>query len=344
MTKPLELDVAVCRVLTLADGKAPEWIHLLPIDPYFDGADGRRFAIDDADAIVNAFDRPLIVDEDHESEQYNGSSEASGWVEELRVVRSSDTTFDRPGIWGRVDWTPEGALCVQGKSYRYISPAFYRWFDDDGIQHVVKMASVGLTNQPNLNLKSLNRASAFAPKAPVAEVSKLMNAEQLAALKAACGLGADASNDVLFVALNSKATAKPEVSVNTDTVPRADLEVALNRAKAAEDALAVHAKSAHEVAVNAAVEGAKRDGKIAPASEAHYRTLCATADGLRMATELFASLPSLVGDAPVPVKPIADAVSATSLNAAEKRMAKRLGLTEKQALDNKKNSNGGAAV
>ena len=342
MTKPLELDVATCRVLTLSDGKAPEWIHLLPVGPEVEGRDGRRFVIDDAQAVVNAFDGPLIVDEDHESEMWSGSTEASGWVEELRLVTMSDSQFDRPGIWGRVDWTPEGAACVQGKSYRYLSPAFYRWIDDAGVSHVVKMSSVALTNRPNLDLKSLNRAGAEAPKAPAAEVTKPMNAEQLAALKAACGLGADASNDVLFVALNSKATQAPAApALNADTVPRADLEVALNRAKAAEEALATHAKASHEVAVNAAIEGAKKDGKIAPASEAHYRALCATPDGLKMATELFASLPSLVALASVPLTPIADAQNA-SLNAAEKRVAKSLGLTDAQALANKAKTNGGA--
>lgn len=341
--------VVMHRELTLADGVAPNWIHILPLGPDVEGRDGRRFRIDDAAALVAAFDRDIIVDEDHESESWAGSTRASGWIRELRVVAQAEAGFDVPGIWGRVDWTPEGAECVKSLSYRFLSPAFYRWFDDDGVQHVAKLSSVALTNRPNLDLKALNRAGASAPNAP-AEDSSHMKPEQLAALRASLGLAADASPDVVFVALNSRlATPAPIAAPNPDLVPKADLELALNRAKVAEESLAAHAKKSHDDAVNVLLDDAVKAGKVAPASKDHYRALCTSADGLKSVTALFASMPNLVGPAPTSTAPIAESgdggAKVISLNAEEREVAKSLGLTEAQALENKKlhASKGGAA-
>ena len=85
----------------------------------------------------------VLVDADHSSEMPNADGQvvtkAMAWVD--RVFADPDR-----GLVGVFVFTPEGAAAGQGKTYRFISPAWT--LTEDG--HPEKLVSVGMTNKPNL--------------------------------------------------------------------------------------------------------------------------------------------------------------------------------------------------
>lgn len=72
-----------------------------------------------------------------------------GWVKGLRA--------DEKGIWIRIKWTPKGRQLMATGIYRYLSP---RWtmqaVKGNEKQFIpVRLLSMGLTNQPNLNTEPI---------------------------------------------------------------------------------------------------------------------------------------------------------------------------------------------
>lgn len=330
--------IALFRELTLADGDAPAWIHVIPAGPDVQANDGRAFRMKDPAAVVAQFSRDVRIDEDHESEQWRGKTKARGWIRELRHVETPDASFSEAGIWGRVDWTPEGARTVKEQEYRYLSPAFSLFYDEDDVMNVAQLLSVALTNRPALTeLKALNSSATATDAAPEKQVST-MSPEQVRALCASLGLAPDASGDALLAAFNAR------IANSANLVPRADLEAALCRAQAAELAVAEFAKASHERDVTQAIKEATEAGKIAPASRDQWVAMCSTKEGLANVKALFGTLPSLVAPVKLPAKPIVVEGEILALSEEDKAIAKMLGLTEAQALANKKLANGGAAV
>jgi hypothetical protein len=65
-------------------------------------------------------------------------SPAVGWIVELQPRKD--------GIWGRVEWTEEGAKLISSRAYRGISPAL----QTDKEDNVVRLLRAALTNAPNL--------------------------------------------------------------------------------------------------------------------------------------------------------------------------------------------------
>lgn len=132
--------------LTLAlppAGVAPEWVHVVPAGT-FSGADGRGpYTLKNAEAVIAASMRhgALPFDENHSTEVaavVGGAAPARGWID--RMEARSD------GIWGHVEWTPEGRAIMEGKHYKWQSPVFNYTKTGD----VVQVKSVALTNNPNL--------------------------------------------------------------------------------------------------------------------------------------------------------------------------------------------------
>lgn len=129
------------------NGAAPEWLHLLPATS-FKGVDGRGpYAAPDMAALISTFQkdgRKLPVDENHAIDLAGKAglpSPARGWIVELQARDD--------GLWGRVEWTEEGAALVAGKSYGYLSPVFLH---SKGAPVVIsKVLRVALTNDPNLD-------------------------------------------------------------------------------------------------------------------------------------------------------------------------------------------------
>jgi len=204
------VDVVAMGAIALhaADITVPEWLHLLPLGE-FSGVDGRGpYRNADADKLIAQFQqegRKLAVDENHSTDlaaKHGLSTPARGWIVELQ--KRND------GIWGRVEWTPEGRSLMQSKSYGYLSPVFTHSAKPP--YAVRKLLRVALTNDPNLtSLTALHSAQKGA----------VMDPEQLfAALRTALDLGEDADSAAILNAVNGLKQSRNSVNP-ADFVPMA---------------------------------------------------------------------------------------------------------------------------
>jgi phage I-like protein len=114
-------------------------VQVLPSGPNVIARDGRHFVINNLEAIVAASETPLLIDRDHESENPFGSTRAVGWITALSIKPK--------GLFGAVEWTPEGERDVRARTYRYISPVLLM---DSATHEVLQIISVALTNTPAL--------------------------------------------------------------------------------------------------------------------------------------------------------------------------------------------------
>lgn len=213
---------SIIRALNQADATAPEWLHLLPASE-FTGADGRGpYAAPDMDALIAAFNKDglkLAVDENHSTDlagKQGHPAPARGWIVELQ--KRDD------GLFGKVEWTPEGERLVTSKEYGFLSPVFLHGTAKPF--KIAKMLRVSLTNDPNLTvLKSLH---AQQETEMLEQLRKMLNlpetadeAAVMAALTAAhtaqtataalmsrivetVGVAADTAPDVLLSAIQSR--------------------------------------------------------------------------------------------------------------------------------------------
>ncbi|CAI9120423.1 phage protease [Brytella acorum] len=147
----------LCLALHTAQGSnVPEWVHLVPAGT-FKGETGPSFSLNDANEVVARSmppgGRSLPLDYNHalyHAAKNGGQAPAAGWIDRMEA---------RPdGIWGHVEWTPQGRSDVAEKRYRFISPVVEHDVDGD----IKKILNAALTNTPNLtNLVALNTATTF---------------------------------------------------------------------------------------------------------------------------------------------------------------------------------------
>lgn len=307
---------APCIALALnADGSAPEWVELLPAGPLIAGRDGRRWIVDDVQAVLDASQpagAPFPIDWEHSTDLRapNGQeAPAAGWVDRLELRDGA--------IWGRVEWTPRAAAQIASREYRYLSPVFA--YDPDTLV-IVRLLRAGLTNHPNLDLTALNHHQEASPMA-------------LAAILAALGLPETATAEQAVTAINTlhterqtalnRAAAAPALD---QYVPRADYDVAINRATSAERRLAEHAAGALEDEIAREIDAALAAGKITPATRDYHLAQCRQTGGLERFRAFVAAAPA-VGD-PVPGAGTKPPHQATALNAAELEACRVLGMSE----------------
>lgn len=136
--------------------------------------------------VVAAFDSPVLVDFDHNSE--DGSTEAAGWIEALSV--------DDSGLVAEVKWTDSGLAAIENRRYRFVSPVWHT--DNSG--RPVKLLRVGLTNRPQIPVKPLINA------VQTAQTKENIHMEKLAEL-----LGLDPAASVDDIA-NAVAALKTRIS------------------------------------------------------------------------------------------------------------------------------------
>ncbi len=238
-----------------ADGSAPEWIQLLPKGATITTVDGRgpyhvANAAELAAASLAAQGGKLLIDETHSTDlaaPEGRPAPARGWVVEVQ---------SRPdGLYGRVDWTPAGKQLFADKAYRGISPALAV----DGKGNVLAILRASLTNTPNLRgMAALHQEQS--------SMEKL-----LAALRAALGLAADASEDVV---LNSVKELKSGTALQSALAPIAE---AAGVAKDASATQIVTAVTAARAGVTTALQA-----QLAPIAKA--AGLAATADAAAVLT------------------------------------------------------------
>jgi len=249
--------IAACSALP--EGELPKRLVVLPAGETVRGRDGRAWSVKDREAILAQLTRPVLLDENHASVHAapkGAPSPACGWL--------SGFTFTDAGLEAEVDWTPYGADLFTKKAYRFLSPAL-TW-DITGATPTVLgtvrgLHSVGLTNDPNLDLPALN-----------AQDLDHMNPEQIAALTAALTTAIASGFEALSAKLQPvKSEPETQVDANAQGAP------------------------AIKVAVNAVVDAAVAGGKIAPATKDAYVALGGeTAESLAKLQELVKGLPPLV--------------------------------------------------
>lgn len=156
---PLAVHGVVLEDADLMSVAPPEWVMLIPAGE-FSGRDGRGpFRLSHPAAVIAATNElemaaGLPIDYDHATDfaaPRGRPAPAAGWICELA---------ERDGaLWGRVDWTPHGAMAITSREYRYISPVFQ--YTPEG--EVTRLLRAGLTNNPNLYLTAISaRAAASA--------------------------------------------------------------------------------------------------------------------------------------------------------------------------------------
>ena len=306
-SQPLNRGAGLALALN-AQGQAPEWVQLLPRGPKVQGRDGRAWTLD-AQAVAAATQLPFALDYEHAQDlkAVNGEeAPAAGWVEQIDL-RDGET-------WARVEWTPRAATAIASREYRFISPAFHYSPIDGAIS---RLTGAGLVNRPNFSMTALNREEP----------------SMLKAICAALGLAETATEpEIVTEIVTAIARLKESTALNSETlaryVPRADYDLALNRAVTAETQIAAQTKASHEGKVAAAIETAVKAGKVAPASKDFYVATCATAEGLANFEKFIALAPTAFGAADLTKVDPNPGTSKTALNAEQASVARALGIPD----------------
>jgi phage I-like protein len=191
---------ALCQAIGLPagkDGGAPDWIHLLPAGGVIATADTRGpYTVPNVDAIIGvalqAAGGRLPIDENHSTDLAapNGwPAPARGWV--VALEKRDD------GVWGKVEWTDEGARLVSSRAYRSISPVITH----DRTNRVTGLLRASLVNKPNLRgLTALHSEQ------------EETDMDFLAKLRSALGLKDDADEAAILSAIGGR---KDETAVQT---------------------------------------------------------------------------------------------------------------------------------
>jgi phage I-like protein len=296
------------------DGAPPEWIEILSAGQIVQGRDGRAWINDRPDIVIQAFvaeGKDLPIDWEHSTElkaPVGEQAPAAGWIKELQIR-------DGGSIWGRVEWTPNGAESLMNKEYRYLSPVFRYEIDS---RRIFRITSCGLTNQPNLFLNALNSA--------INKEDQNMNLQELLA---SLGLPAtatfqDAMNRITAMKGEHATALNQAQNPPLDKfVPRGDYDTALNRATAAETDLKKIKDTQLETAINSEIDQALKDGKITPATKGYHVAQCRMEGGLERFKEFVKAAPVIGGDSGLDNKD--PNKNGTALNAEELKIAGMFG-------------------
>lgn len=251
----------------------PDWVQITPPGPALRGRDGRSWTMPAPESVVAQFRADAAsgiavpVDLEHATETSGGP--AVGWVEDLEVRAGA--------LWARVAWNAAGREALEGRAFRFLSPAF---LFDPATSQVLRLRSVGLTNRPNFPLPALNRANTETPMDPEVLNALGLRPEATAADAVAA---VTALREQAATALNRAATPDPALFV-----PRADHQLALNRIAALETAEAARAEAAAVAEVDAAIAS----GRVHPASRDYHLATCRSEGGLDRFRALIAATPA----------------------------------------------------
>ena len=301
---------------TVSDGKAPEWVELIPAGPNVIGRDGRQWLFDEQAGMLvqssfmgRAIDLPIDWEHATQHRATKGeSAPAAGWIKQLELRDGA--------LWGLVDWTPRASEQVINREYRFLSPVFD--FDPDTTR-IARLVSAGLTNKPNFLLTALNQ-----------ETMENTPVKLSPALLAALGLPETATEEQAIAATTQlKATAqaanaeKPNLA---QFVPRADYDALGVRAVNAEQALATQKKTEHNKEVDAVIAAATQAGKITPATVDYHRAMCQDEAGLARFKEFVTAAPVVAAASDLGERQPEHLK--TALNAEEQQVAKLMGMSE----------------
>ena len=200
--------VALCAAQELPAGDAvPDWIMLLPAGAEIRTHDGRGpYPVKDRKAIIARslqLERGMVLDENHATDvaaPLGQPAPARGWITALE---------DRAdGIYGKIDWTPQGRRLMAGKAYRFVSPVVMH---DKVTNEVQAIARASLVNKPNLR--------------GMASLHSEQDMNLLQKLLAKLGLADTTSEDALIAAVESlhaeRAAAATSLQAQLDPIAEA---------------------------------------------------------------------------------------------------------------------------
>jgi phage I-like protein len=299
-------------------GEVPKRIQLLPPGPVIEGRDGRKWIMQNARAVAEASNAWLpnhCIDENHAVDlkaPRGEESPAFGWFNNIRAEANGS-------VWADAEWTEKGKSAVSGLEYRYISPVILH--NEKG--EITAVARAALSNNPNLDIKSLNSIQRETP----AEENNMKQ------ILAALGLAETATENeavVAIAALKTSLNAAQTKGVDLAAyAPRSDLAAMESRANGAEKQLAALNAEKLKTEGEAVIEQAIRDRKIAPANRELYMSLCATREELEKLRKIMAGSPAIIAEGartPGGVPPGTRA----ALNAEESAMARSLGYSDEE--------------
>lgn len=308
-----ECGIAICFEIA-ADGALPESLMLVPPGATVQGRDGRSWNNPDPSAIIRFFQErglKIPIDIEHATELLapgGNPAPATGWCVELESKEDGS-------VWAKVEWNVKGAALVTNREYSYYSPAY---FYNRKTMDIIGVKSVGLTNTPNLNIPALN-----------SEQHK--EDFMLKKLIALLGLSETATEDVV---LNSITTLKTEHATALNHaasppldrfVPRADHDLALNRATTAETELKAMKASQLDTAINHEIDAALAAGKITPGTKDYHIAQCRQEGGLDRFKAYCAAAPVIADNSDLGQRKLE---TGTALNAEEKAACIALGISE----------------
>jgi phage I-like protein len=227
LTPTIALMSAQTLPIVQDEASAPEWVHLLPATSGAIQTGDKRgpYHVTDADQVIalsfSESDR-LPIDENHATDlaaPKGHPSPARGWIVEMQARED--------GIWGKVEWSEEGAALVSTRAYRALSPVITH----DKAKKVGRILRASLVNVPNLRgLVALNHQEQETEMDFLQRMAELL------------GLNAGASEEDVVTALQSRLTDKDaqtalqsqmgEVAVALGLTSEADHEAILNAAQA----------------------------------------------------------------------------------------------------------------
>jgi len=311
-------------------GEPPDTIDLVPPGPALKGRDGRGWTLPDAERVAAASMRrlpKLPIDINHATDLAAPSgreSPAAGWITGLRAMPNG-------AIRAEVSWNRRGRKAMRNREYSFISPVL----NVNGRGEVTEILRAGLTNSPNLDLPALNSENLLIENNADKDTEAKMKKELCAAL----GLPEAATDAEVVMAAQSARTAalnaalpgadstKPDLSAYA---PRAELNAMQTRAEAAERQIAELNAARLKADAEAVVDGAVKDGRIAPANREEYLALCADGAGLERVKKIVANSARIVTEgeqAPEGSPP----PSGAALNAEQSEIAKAMGYSAAEA-------------
>ncbi|WP_018694434.1 phage protease [Algicola sagamiensis] len=315
-----ENTLALNTELRTHDGNIPDWVELIPPGQHVVGRDARHWVNDSPYQLIQAFnhngaDLPIDIEHATEFKAPNGEpAPAVGWIKEIEVREMN-------AIWGRVEWNAQGKKLIKEKSYRYLSPVF---LVDRETTRIKKLCSAGLTNQPNLHLTALNQRQSTGEK-PMALAL---------AIATVLGLSSDSTEEQAVYAINTLKTDKEKALNHAQNpslekfVPRADHDVALNRAKEAEQKIKDIEEKSLNQKIEQEIESALIAGVITPATADYHRANCQQEGGLGRFQAYVKAAPEIAGDSGLDGKKTPEHTSRLSED--DKEACQLLGLSEKE--------------
>lgn len=305
MTGLTVLDAYLADPAAAVSKTGPEWIKVAPRGK-FTARDGRVFDVDpellSARFAEDKIDLP--VDIDHatvKKAMFGESAPAVGWISKLEARTD--------GLYGKVEWLDEGLKVLAARTHRYVSPTLKH----DGKGKAYWLHSAALVAAPAASMPAVASAD---PSSSPSSLATTSEPKMLKAIAIALGLTEDASEQSCLSALTAlKARVDPAVHAET-----------LKQVATLSSELDSIRKTDHQAKVDALLEGALKDKKIAPAQREQYATLCATSDGLAQVTVLLGTMTSVLSASGLDEKRPGDQVS--TLSAEDRDIMKQLGLSE----------------